>query len=94
MPLSVIEAMAAGLPVAATDVGDVRTMLSAANAPFISKLSEMDLARSLAALLQAPNLRARIGAENQAKARAEFDQAVMFRAYGTLWRDEFSPDIA
>ncbi|HTW72875.1 MAG TPA: glycosyltransferase family 4 protein, partial [Acetobacteraceae bacterium] len=94
MPLSVIEAMAAGLPVAATDVGDVRAMLSAENAPFVSRLSETELARSLVALLQAPDLRARIGAENQAKARAEFDQAAMFRAYGTLWRDEFPANTA
>jgi len=94
MPLSVIEAMAAGLPVAATDVGDVRAMLSAANAPFVGRLAETDLARSLTALAQAPDLRARIGAENQAKAWAEFDQAAMFRAYGSLWRDEFPPDAA
>ena len=32
MPIAVIEAMAAGLPVAATDVGDVRGMLAEANA--------------------------------------------------------------
>jgi len=94
MPLSVIEAMAAGLPVVATDVGDVRSMLSAENAPFVGRLSETDLARSLAALVQAPDLRARIGAENRAKARAEFDQAAMFHAYGTLWRDEFPPQTA
>lgn len=92
MPLSVIEAMAAGLPVAATDVGDVRAMLSPANAAFVDRLSETELARSLTALVQAPDLRAGIGAENQAKARAEFDQEAMFRAYGTLWRDEFPPE--
>jgi len=94
MPLSVIEAMAAGLPIAATDVGDVRAMVSAANASFVGTLSETELARSLAALLRAPEIRAQIGAENQAKARAEFDQATMFRAYGSLWRDEFPPETA
>ncbi|HUB47283.1 MAG TPA: glycosyltransferase [Acetobacteraceae bacterium] len=94
MPLSVIEAMAAGLPVAATDVGDVRAMLSPANAAFVGKPSETELARSLAALLQAPGLRASVGAENQAKARAEFDQAAMFRAYEALWRDDFAAETA
>ena len=88
MPLSVIEAMAAGLPVAATDVGDVRAMLAEANAPFVGRLDAADLTRSLTALLGDPALRTRIGAANQAKARAEFDQAAMFRAYGALWRGD------
>ncbi len=94
MPLSVIEAMAAGLPVAATDVGDVRAMLSAENAPFVCKLQEADLTRSLSALVADPALRTRIGAANQAKARAEFDQAAMFRAYGALWRNDNLPRAA
>jgi glycosyltransferase involved in cell wall biosynthesis len=91
MPLSVIEAMAAGLPVAATDVGDVRVMLADQNLTFVGKLYESDLARSLTALLDDPALRARIGAANQAKARAEFGQAAMFRAYGALWRNAVPP---
>ena len=94
MPLSVIEAMAAGLPVAATDVGDVRAMLADENAPFVGQLRDADLAGALAALLGDPALRARVGAANQAKARAEFDQATMFRAYGALWRDESLPAAA
>ncbi|MGA3400729.1 MAG: glycosyltransferase [Acetobacteraceae bacterium] len=94
MPLSMIEAMAAGLPVAATDVGDVRAMLAAENAPFVGKLDAADLARSLTVLLNDPALRARIGAANQAKARAEFDQAAMFRAYGALWRNDAPPGAA
>ena len=35
MPLCLVEAMASGLPVAATDVGDVRAMLPAEQAPFL-----------------------------------------------------------
>jgi glycosyltransferase involved in cell wall biosynthesis len=88
MPLSVIEAMAAGLPVATTDVGDVRAMLATENASFVGRLDDAELARSLTALLGDPALRARVGAANQAKARAEFDQAAMFRAYGALWRND------
>jgi glycosyltransferase involved in cell wall biosynthesis len=94
MPLSVIEAMAASLPVATTDVGDVRAMLAAENTRFVGRLDDADLARSLTSLLGDPALRARIGAANQAKARAEFDQAAMFRAYGALWRGDRLPDPA
>jgi glycosyltransferase involved in cell wall biosynthesis len=86
MPLSVIEAMAAGLPVAATDVGDVRAMVSAANAPFVTALDEAALAAALRELLARPPLRRDVGAANQAKARRDFDQAAMFAAYGALWR--------
>jgi glycosyltransferase involved in cell wall biosynthesis len=41
MPLSVLEAMAAGLPVAATDVGDVRAMLAEANGAFVARLAHV-----------------------------------------------------
>jgi glycosyltransferase involved in cell wall biosynthesis len=94
MPLSVIEAMAAGLPIATTDVGDVRAMLAAENVPFVGRLDDVELARSLTTLLGDPALRTRIGAANQAKARAEFDQAAMFRDYGALWRGDRLPDPA
>ena len=86
MPLSLIEAMAAGLAVAATDVGDVRSMLAEPNRSFVGKLYEFELARSLAALLADPALRGRLGQANRAKAEREFDQASMFRAYAAVWR--------
>jgi glycosyltransferase involved in cell wall biosynthesis len=88
MPLSVLEAMAAALPVATTDVGDVRSMVAATNLPFVRELYESALADALGTLLAAPDLRRRIGSDNRAKARAAFDQAQMFRAYGALWRGD------
>jgi len=85
MPLSVIEAMAAGLPVAATDVGDVGLMLAPENAAFVGPKDDRALARSLDALLADPASRARIGAANRAKAARDYDETAMFAAYGALF---------
>lgn len=86
MPLSVIEAMASGLPVASTDVGDVRLMVSDANAPHVVPLDDNALTGALAALIADPAARRRIGLANLAKAQREFDQAAMFAAHAALWR--------
>ena len=88
MPLSVIEAMASGLPVVSTDVGDVRLMVAEANGPFITRLNDTALADALAGLIANPAVRRRIGSANQAKAEHDFDQAAMFAAHGALWRGD------
>jgi len=86
MPLSVIEAMASGLAVVSTDVGDVRLMVSAENAPFVVPPDEAALGAALSVLAGDAALRRRIGEANLAKARRDFDQAAMFSAHGALWR--------
>jgi glycosyltransferase involved in cell wall biosynthesis len=86
MPLSVIEAMASGLPVVSTDVGDVRLMVAETNLPHITPLDDAALAGALAALVADPDERRRIGLANQTKAGRDFDQAAMFAAHGALWR--------
>jgi glycosyltransferase involved in cell wall biosynthesis len=88
MPLSVIEAMASGLPVVSTDVGDVRLMLAEANLPAVTRLDDATLATALGTLLADPEARRRIGLANLAKARRDFDQAAMFAAHGALWRGD------
>lgn len=87
MPLSVLEAMAAGRAVATSDVGDVRMMLAPANAEFIVARDDAALAGALARLLAEPAGCAAIGAENRAKAEAEYDEQVMFRAYAALFAE-------
>lgn len=85
MPLSVLEAMAAGLPVAATDVGDVRNMVSEENQPFVVAGEPRALARSLASLLDSPAKARLVGEANARRARTAFDQSLMFTAYGALF---------
>lgn len=84
MPLSVLEAMASGLPVVATDVGDVASMVAAENKPFIAGHDPETLAASIARLLEAPELRPSLGSANRRRAEREFDQQVMFRRYRAL----------
>jgi glycosyltransferase involved in cell wall biosynthesis len=86
MPLSVIEAMAAGLPVASTDVGDVRVMLAKENGPFLTAKDTQALAGSLQALLADPTLRKSVGKANQRVAREKFTFQTMARAYDALFR--------
>jgi glycosyltransferase involved in cell wall biosynthesis len=85
MPLSVIEAMASGLPVVSTDVGDVRAMLASDNSVYVGSRDDAAIAALLASLLANPAERARLGAANRAKAERDFDQAVMFAAWRDLW---------
>lgn len=85
-PLSVVEAMAAGLPVAAPDVGDIRHILGAENRALIAPVGDVGaLGGTLTALAADPALRARIGNANQARARAEFDFAAMLAAYEAVY---------
>lgn len=86
MPLSLLEAMASGLPVAATDVGDIRDIVALENRPFVEGCrSEVTLAENLAALASKPLLRDHIGTRNRARARDDFSQAAMIQRYKDLF---------
>lgn len=84
MPFSVLEAMASALPVASTDVGDVRSMLAAGNAPFLADRDDAALAQALGALIADPLLRLELGRANRAKVERDYDQEKMFQAYAAL----------
>ena len=87
-PLAVVEAMAAGLPVVSTPVGDVAVMVSAANAPLIAaKAGEVELRDALQQLIDQPELRRGIGAHNQTKARTDYDEGVMIARYKALYEE-------
>lgn len=85
-PISVIEAMAAGLPVVSPPVGDVAQMVSAENRPFITEHhGEVRLRDAMQALAGDKALRERVGSANRAKAVAEFDEGVMIARYAALY---------
>ncbi len=85
-PISVIEAMAAGVPIAAPAVGDVAEMVADANGPFIvAPGDERALRQALTALAADPALRKRVGEANRARARAEYDEARMIQRYKALY---------
>lgn len=76
MPIALLEAMASGLPVVATDVGDVRAMLPPAAAGCIVPAGDAAaLARAMGALLADPALRARLGAENRRTVEQRYEAA-------------------
>jgi len=76
--------MAAGLPIASLDVGDIMAMVSQENRPFIVK-DHRQLAKALGHLASDASLRARVGAANQTRAAALFDEASMIAAYDRLY---------
>jgi glycosyltransferase involved in cell wall biosynthesis len=85
-PISLIEAMAAGLPVAATDVGDIKSMVSQANQGFIKPVAdESKFQESLTTLVQHQQLREDLGQQNQLKAQAEYNESKMLGRYGLLY---------
>ncbi len=85
-PVSLVEAMAAGLPTVCTDVGDVRAIVSDANRRFVMPVHrERGFYDALKTLADDPALRHAIGTANRTKARAEFGEDAMISAYRALY---------
>jgi glycosyltransferase involved in cell wall biosynthesis len=85
-PISLVEAMAAGLPAVATAVGDVRSMVSDDNSPLIVEPEdEAGFAAALDSLAEQPHLRKAIGAANREKAALLYDERRMIAAYAELY---------
>lgn len=85
-PISLAEAMAAGLPVAAPAVGDIAQMVAGENAPFVTAPGdEAALAEALYELAMDAPLRETIGKANRSKARKGYDQERMIARYRLLY---------
>ncbi|HZU89443.1 MAG TPA: glycosyltransferase family 4 protein [Stellaceae bacterium] len=85
MPYAVLEAMAARLPVLATDVGDIAMMVAEKNRPFIVARDDPDrLAEALATLCAAADLRRRLGCRNRRRVEQAFGIDAMVEAFDRL----------
>lgn len=85
-PISVVEAMAGGLAVAAPAVGDVLQIVAPQNRPFIAPVGdEAALARALEALANDLALRKTVGDANRARADAEYGEERMIASYRSLY---------
>jgi glycosyltransferase involved in cell wall biosynthesis len=86
MPISLLEAMAAGLPAVATNVGDVRDMLAPPNRPMVvQSADEQGFAKALSGLLGDGALRAEIGQANRERACEHFGEDHMVESYRCLF---------
>lgn len=86
MPFSVLEAMAAGLPVVSTSVGDIASLVAPDNGRLIVPVrDETAYQAALAELVRDVSLRLNLGHANQIKARAEFDEQLMAERYAEVF---------
>ena len=87
MPLVVLEAMDAGLPIASTAVGDVKYMVCEENGPYIVHGSAPELGAAMQALVADGAVRRAIGLANQRRLRQDYAAQDMVAAYRALFRE-------
>lgn len=86
MPYTVLEAMAASLPIVATDVGDISTMVATDNRPYIvSCQDDSRFVQALTTLIKDRNLRNKIGLLNRERVHREYGINKMIAAYDLLF---------
>lgn len=85
MPFSLLEAMASGLPVVATNVGDIGRMLPESQQKYLVPASLMEEAAELTSRLQdllgSPTQRQLLGADNRRHVERYYDFSAMCEAY-------------
>jgi glycosyltransferase involved in cell wall biosynthesis len=86
MPLAVLEAMALGLPVVASDIGAHREVLGAACEGLVEGTVD-GFAAALGRLLTDPAATQAWGAQNRTRARSEFNASEMVSAMDAVYRE-------
>lgn len=86
MPIAILEAMAAGLPVIASDVGDVRELVvPGTTGLLVPPADPTALASCLARLILSPAERAWLGRQGRARQRSFHDIDIYTRRLGALY---------
>jgi glycosyltransferase involved in cell wall biosynthesis len=92
MPVSILEAMAAGLPIVTTDVGDVPLMTATENQRFIvPREDEAALASAITLLTADATLRAQVGRLNRMHVRAAYPWQRTVDGYTELYARSACP---
>lgn len=87
MPLSILEAMASGLPIVATKVGDIpRVVADGDTGMLVPARSPERLAAALEALLKDPEERRRLGAAGRARVEDRFNEKRAVAAIDEIYR--------
>ncbi len=91
LPVSMIEAMFAGLPIVATPVGGIPDIIKEDENGFLVPVGDSDaLAGRIIRLVKDPDLRRRIGQTNERKAFEMFDVPVICRELRRIYDDILS----
>ncbi len=87
-PLSVLEAMASGLPIVSTAAGGVPNLFETGKEGLLVAVGDLQgLAKSMNALLEDQTARESMGAAAASRARKKYDLANMIRAYEEVYED-------
>jgi glycosyltransferase involved in cell wall biosynthesis len=86
LPLALLEAMFAGRPIVASDVGEVRVVLNGGEAGLLVQPGNAaELARALGSLLADPNEGGRLGQRAALRAASEYASSRMVERYARLY---------